>query len=66
MPWTHDDYPQSMKNLKPTVRDKAVDIANALLKDGMEEGRAIRIATSQAEEWAENRDMNPKDQRKTK
>lgn len=52
MPWTYSDYPQSMKHLDKHVRDKAVDIANALLKDGYEEGRAIAIATAQAEKWA--------------
>ncbi|MBM7569243.1 DUF2188 domain-containing protein [Paenibacillus sacheonensis] len=55
MPWTHDDYPDSLKNFLAPVRNKAVDIANALLEDGYEEGRAISIATSQAKEWAEHR-----------
>ncbi len=44
-----------MKNLMAPVRKKAVEIANALLYEGMEEGRAIAIATKKAEEWAENR-----------
>ncbi len=55
MPWTKNDYPPSMKNLMAPVREKAVEIANALLEDGYEEGRAIAIATAKAEEWAENR-----------
>lgn len=55
MPWTTKDYPVSMKNLTAEVREKAVEIANALLKDGYEEGRAIAIATAQAEDWAQNR-----------
>jgi uncharacterized protein YdaT len=55
MPWTKDDFPPSMKNLMKPVRDKAVEIANALLEDGKEEGSAIAIATAKAEEWAENR-----------
>ena len=38
------------------MRHKAIDIANALLDEGYEEGRAIAIATAQAEKWAENRD----------
>ncbi|WP_342418489.1 DUF2188 domain-containing protein [Paenibacillus sp. FSL H8-0168] len=54
MPWNKHDYPPSMKNLEPRVREKAVDIANALLRDGYEEGRSIAIATSQAEEWNDN------------
>lgn len=51
MPWSKQDYPPSMKNLDPRVREKAVEIANALLKDGYEEGRAIAIGTAKAEEW---------------
>ncbi|MEC0124174.1 DUF2188 domain-containing protein [Paenibacillus pabuli] len=54
MPWNKQDYPVSMKNLEPRVRHKAIDIANALLDDGYEEGRAIAIATAKAEEWDEN------------
>ncbi|MHB9024899.1 MAG: DUF2188 domain-containing protein [Armatimonadota bacterium] len=55
MPWLENDYPASMKNLTPEVRNKAIEIANALLEDGYEEGRAIAIGTAQAEEWAQNR-----------
>jgi uncharacterized protein YdaT len=51
MPWTKQDYPVSMKNLDPRARGKAVEIANALLEDGSEEGRAIAIATAQAKVW---------------
>ncbi len=54
MPWTKKNYPDSMKNLDERVRNKAVEIANALLDEGYEEGRAIAIATSKAEEWDEN------------
>lgn len=55
MPWDKDRYPESLKNFTAPVREKAVDIANALLEDGYEEGRAIAIATAQAKEWADNR-----------
>lgn len=55
MPWTKKDYPVSMKNLMAETREKAIEIANTLLEKGYEEGRAIAIATSTAEEWAENR-----------
>jgi uncharacterized protein YdaT len=57
MPWTKTTYPVSMKNLTAKVRNKAVEIANALLEDGYEEGRAIAIATEKAEEWAQNRGL---------
>jgi len=55
MPWSADHYPVSMKNLTAEVRNKAIEIANALLKEDYEEGRAIAIATAKAEEWAERR-----------
>lgn len=54
MPWNMNDYPSSMKNLKETVRKKAIDIANSMVDDGYEEGRAIPIATQQAKEWYDN------------
>lgn len=59
LPWTKQDYPASMKNLPAKTREKAIEIANALLDDGYEEGRAIPIAVSQAEKWADN--DTPKD-----
>ena len=52
MPWNQFHYPASMKNLAPEVRDKAIEIANALLAEGMEEGRTIRIAIAKAKQWA--------------
>jgi len=52
MPWDQYRYPASMKNLPPSVRAKAIEIANALLEEGCDEGRAIRIAIARAKEWA--------------
>lgn len=60
MPWTKHDYPPSMKNLEPRIRNKAVEIANALLEEDYEEGRAIAIATAKAQEWDEN---HPKEEK---
>ncbi len=54
MPWDMNDYPDSMKNMDPLVRKKAIDIANALEDEGYEEGRLIPIAHSQAQEWYDN------------
>ncbi|ASE36913.1 DUF2188 domain-containing protein [Staphylococcus pettenkoferi] len=51
MPWTMNDYPQSWKNMDELERKKAIDIGNAMLKDGYKEGDAIPIATEQAESW---------------
>lgn len=50
MPWTDDDYPQSWKNQPDDVRSKAIEIGNALLADGMPDGRAIPIALAKARE----------------
>lgn len=36
----------------PVVRMKVIEIANALLVEGMEEGQAIRIVITKGEEWA--------------
>lgn len=52
MPWSAAYYPASMKNLAPQVREKAIEIANALLSSGHPEGQAIRIAIARAKEWA--------------
>ena len=52
MPWNNSYFPASMKNLAPAVREKAIEIANALLAEGMEEGMAIRVAISEAKQWA--------------
>ena len=59
MPWTKDNYPDSMKNLPSHVREKAVEIANALLEERkMEEGIAIATAISRAKEWAAKRNKS--------
>lgn len=53
MPWNAAHFPRSMIHLSAPVRDKAVEIANALLDEGYDEGRAIRIAIAQAKRWAD-------------
>lgn len=52
MPWTLERYPPAMRGLPLAVRAKAIEIANALLADGHDEGRAIRIAIAAAKKWA--------------
>ena len=54
MPWDEKEYPSSMKNLNSIVRRKAIDIANAMIKEGYKEDHAIPIAISQAKEWVED------------
>ncbi|USB34636.1 hypothetical protein [Paenibacillus sp. YPG26] len=60
MPWDKNDYPPSMKNLDTRIRNKAVEIANALLEEGYDEGKAIAIGTSKAEEWDKNHPSHTK------
>lgn len=48
VPWNKNDYPNSMKNLDKDVREKAIEIANALLDEGYEDGKAIPIAIDRA------------------
>jgi uncharacterized protein YoaH (UPF0181 family) len=55
MPWTEQRYPASMRHLPSAVRQKAIEIANALLADGHAEGQAIRIAIAAAKRWAAHR-----------
>ncbi len=51
MPWTQTKYPASMKNLPVAVRKKAIQIANAILKEDkkMKEGVVIATAIKNAE-----------------
>lgn len=52
MPWTPEHFPAAMRRLEPGVRGKAIEIANALLREGRDEGFAIRVAIARAAEWA--------------
>jgi len=40
-----------MAHLAPVVRDKAIEIANALLATGHDEGFAIRVGIARARDW---------------
>lgn len=51
MPWCNGDYPPSYKNQPKKIREKAVEIANALLADGAEEGVAIATGLKNAREF---------------
>ena len=57
MPWTLNRYPAAMAHLPAIVREKAIEIANALLEEGVEEGKAIRIAIAKARAWAARRGL---------
>jgi uncharacterized protein YdaT len=56
MRYNKKNYPASMKNLIPEIRNKAIEILNALIEEEkMEIGYAIPTAMSRAKDWAANR-----------
>ena len=55
MHWTPTRYPPAMRRLPPVLREKAIEIANAMLADGVDEGRAIRMAIAAAWRWGARR-----------
>ncbi|MBS1501500.1 MAG: DUF2188 domain-containing protein [Bacteroidetes bacterium] len=55
MPWTNKNYPVSMKNLPVRTREKAIEIANALLERNVDEGIAIATGIKNAKEWIRRR-----------
>ncbi len=59
MPWQIPDFPPAMNQLPAPVREKAVEIANALVRDGCDEATAIRIAIAKAKEWAVHHGWDP-------
>jgi len=54
MPWTKTKYPVSMKNLPAAIRNKAIEIANAIIagKKKAEEDKIIATAIRKAKEMA--------------
>ena len=61
MPWNSEYFPVAMRHLSEVTREKAIAIANALLAEGMDEGKAIRIAISKAKEWARGHHLPARD-----
>ena len=57
MPWYNGDFPPSYKNQPQKIKDKAVEIANEMLKEGADEGIAIATGLKRAREYfkAENK-----------
>jgi len=51
MPWYNGDYPPSYKNQPKKLRDKAVEIANEVLKTTGNEGEAIATGLKRAREY---------------
>ncbi len=60
MPWYNGDYPPSYKNQPLKLREKAVEIANKLLEEGVEEGIAIATGLKRAREYFEKQPSSPK------
>ena len=48
MPWPKGDYPPSYKNQPKYLREKAVEIANEVLKTTGNEGEAIATGLKEA------------------
>jgi len=48
MPWPKGDYPPSYKNQPKYLREKAVEIANEVLRTTGNEGEAIATGLKQA------------------
>lgn len=53
MPWYNGDYPPSYKHQPKYLRDKAVEIANEVLKDNGDEGIAIATGLKRARQHFE-------------
>ena len=60
MPWYHGNYPPSYKNQPVKLREKAVEIANALLEEGADEGIAIATGLKRAREFFKNQNKEKK------
>ncbi|NJO84152.1 MAG: DUF2188 domain-containing protein [Blastochloris sp.] len=53
MNWTPSNYPNLMANLEHPVREKAIEFANNLIKEGFAEGLAIHLAIKKAQKWVD-------------
>lgn len=67
MPWYNGDYPPSYKNQPVKLREKAVEIANEVLKDGADEGVAIATGLKRARQFFadQNKKKGTTDKNKT-
>lgn len=66
MPWYNGDYPPSYKNQPPELRVKAVEIANSLLIEGVEEGIAIATGLKLARKFFKENKLDKKVKHKKK
>jgi uncharacterized protein YdaT len=58
MPWYNGDYPPSYKNQPKKLREKAVEIANEILKESGDEGIAIATGLKRARQFFANQQKN--------
>ena len=55
MRWTSKSYPEAMRKMEKSVRNKAIEIANALISGGGDENSIVKTAITRAMQWAQNR-----------
>ena len=56
--WTANHFPAAMRSLTPSVRAKAIEIANALLmQDGFNKQEIITISVSEARVWSRRQSL---------
>lgn len=53
--WSSDHFPTAMRSLAPDVRVKAIEVANVLIEESMDESKSIRMAISMARAWGARR-----------
>ena len=64
MPWPKREYPPSYKNLPIPLREKAVEIANAILEESGDEGIAIATGLKRARQVMKKEASAKKDKKK--
>ncbi|SCW49098.1 hypothetical protein SAMN03159284_01275 [Mucilaginibacter sp. NFR10] len=53
MPWYNGDYPPCYKNQPKYLREKAIEIANEIIKESGDEGIAIATGLKRARQYFE-------------
>lgn len=53
MMWTPTHFPAAMRSLNPSTRAKAIEIANRLLEQGMQDKQqVVALSVDEARQWA--------------
>lgn len=56
--WSATHFPAAMRSLTPSVRAKAIEIANSLLiQDGTNKQEIVAISVSEARKWSRRRTL---------